>query len=536
MTQLRTGSTVPTKLWPLLAALALYWMSVAVLVWQSLQLNQGYLAYPLDDSYIHMAMAKNLALHGVWGVTRHEFSSTSSSPLWTALLALMYRLFGVGDAPPLWLNLVAGSLSTWVAHGFVSRSHLEPRWTVAVLIALVFGSALPTLTVAGMEHTLHGLLTLAFAAAAVRVISEDNGGRMGLMLPLLAAALASTRYEGAFAIAVVVLLLAVTGKRVWAGLIAACGLAPILVYGAWSTTHGWYFLPNSVLLKGNVPDASVFGFAKVLVGWNAANALQMNPHLLVLVATALVVVLGLRWTSATKSRLAMTGIFVGATLLHLQFAKTGWFFRYEAYLLMLGIVVVDSTLSPWIRELRAQRGVDRDLAWPAAAVLLIAIVASPIAVRAIRAIQSTPAYTKITYDQQVQMGLFLRRYYTGRTIAVNDIGAVNYFADIRVVDLVGLASIDVARLRRAGHRGPWIESLVAEKQVDVAIVYDSWLIENGGVPGSWHKAGEWSGALPNSTVAFYAVRPDQVAALKGNLRAFMPDLPPDVTPSGEFVR
>lgn len=70
----------------------------------------------------------------------------------------------------------------------------------------------------------------------------------------------------------------------------------------------------------------------------------------------------------------------------------------------------------------------------------------------------------------------------------------------------------------------------------MAIVYDSWLIDNGGVPASWQKAGEWTGAVPNSTVAFYAVRPDQVGELTDKLRAFRPNLPPDVTPSGEFVR
>ena len=68
----------------------------------------------------------------------------------------------------------------------------------------------------------------------------------------------------------------------------------------------------------------------------------------------------------------------------------------------------------------------------------------------------------ITYHQQVQMGTLLREYYTGRTIAVNDIGAVNFFADITVIDLVGLASMDVARLRRAGEPGPWIESLARQ--------------------------------------------------------------------------
>lgn len=66
--------------------------------------------YPLDDTYIHMGMAKNLATHGVWGVNRYHFSSSSSSPLWTLTLAGAYLVTGVREATPLILNLIFAGL------------------------------------------------------------------------------------------------------------------------------------------------------------------------------------------------------------------------------------------------------------------------------------------------------------------------------------------------------------------------------------------------------------------------------------------
>ena len=67
--------------WPILLALGIFAVTTVIL-WNLCQdKNGGQFVYTLDDPYIHMAIAKNVVRHGVWGVTPFQFSSSSSSPL-----------------------------------------------------------------------------------------------------------------------------------------------------------------------------------------------------------------------------------------------------------------------------------------------------------------------------------------------------------------------------------------------------------------------------------------------------------------------
>src|SRR5437016_5791915 len=105
--------------WPLFAAIGLLWVSVAALLVISVHQNNGRMVYALDDAYIHMAMAKNFAQHGIWGVTSHGFSSSSSSLLWTSLLALCYFVFGVQDYTLLVLNVVLSCAVLFLAYAIM---------------------------------------------------------------------------------------------------------------------------------------------------------------------------------------------------------------------------------------------------------------------------------------------------------------------------------------------------------------------------------------------------------------------------------
>ncbi len=75
----------------------------------------GQLTYPLDDTYITMAMARNLAFHGVWGITRSAFAPSSSCPGFLLILAAVYRLTGPTVWAPLILSLAFGLLAIFAA-------------------------------------------------------------------------------------------------------------------------------------------------------------------------------------------------------------------------------------------------------------------------------------------------------------------------------------------------------------------------------------------------------------------------------------
>ena len=528
--------------WPLFAGLASYWAAVTALVWQSLVLNQGHLVYPLDDAYIHMAIAKNTVLHGVWGVTRHEFTSSTSSPLWSGLLAAVYWVSGVGSVAPLALNVVCGSLIVAVSYALVRRWNGASAWTFLVLMVVVFLGAVPTLTILGMEHTLHALVTLAFLSIAADVISPDRqvSWRRGLLLSALAAALTAVRYEGIFAVLTVVLVLVGAGRLRWGVTVGVAGAVPPSLYGLWSVFHGWYLLPTSVLLKGNMPEFTAKGLVQVALWWRAANALVETAHLFVLVVVSLAALIGLATRHDGGRRRLLLGLFVAITFLHLEFAKTGWFYRYEAYLVVVGLAILGVAA--------ADSASARGFAWTAryrwyvraAAALLAIVLTAPVAMRGVRALRLSPRATHNIFEQQYQMGLFLNRYYAGKTVAANDIGAVTYLADVKLVDLYGLGTLEVAQMVRDRRlTSSQIATLGANRNVDIAIAYDSWLNNYGGAPAAWHKVGEWTVhdnvVLGENTVSFYAVRDALQEALAGHLREFAPNLPADVESRVRFT-
>lgn len=533
---LNTTSRV-IRAWPVVAAVALFVTLTAGALATSLRHNGGHLVYALDDPYIHMAMAKNVALHHVWGVGSTHFTSSSSSLLWTAALALLFAALGVHEAIPFAANVLIGIALLVVAFRHVSRegSHLPHGYQFLVLAAIVFFAPLPGLVFVGQEHILHAMVNLAFVALAASFLADGGTSARDPLFRwvcALAAVLPLIRYEGLFAVAIVSLLLFAQRRFAHGLLVGAVALIPVAVYGVISTAFGWYWLPNSVLLKGARPDLSSFRGLVETFGYVSYSRLLELPAVAFLLYAA-IGALVLRLARGDRDELEwMLGIFIALTLLHTQFAQPQafWFFRYEAYLIVLGCVVVGRALGRWLAECRRDEWArHRTAAVDLGAILLLAF--SPLPDRAAKALTYLPQATANIYEQQYQMGLFLKQFYEGMPVALNDIGAASFLGNIECVDLVGLSNLDVAQRRLKGlYESEDVREVAEANGASVAIVFDSWF--GNAIPATWHRAGSWTirnNVVEGSdTVTFYAIQPAALGPLRTHLRDFSRALPPTV--------
>ena len=502
----------------------------------SLRLTSGHLIYPLDDTYIQMTMAKNSVLHDTWGVTRHGFSGSSSSPLWTLLIAGTYLLFGVNEVTPFVLSLLFGTVAVIVTYSVLSRHVSSQRWVLAGTLLSMFLTPLPPVAFLGMEHALHAALSLGLVWLAARTLgsAERLRPRDTMLLALLTVLLTAARYEGLFLALVVCVLFLLNRRFAPALVVGTAAVVPPAAYGLWSLSKGSLFLPNSVLLKGSVPGLSVEGIVQTLFGYNAWTNAGKSPHLLllVIVAVSLAMLRRLRESGWSTSTYALT-LFVGTAVLHLSFAQAGWFYRYDAYLVLIALTAV--TAAAW--ELRPAFRINL-LASPrrVAVVLFLALIFSPLVLRAARFLCTLPQATKNIYEQQYQMGRFLRRFYRDRSVAVNDIGAVSFLADVKLFDIWGLANLELTRLKLHNQYSDELAlSRAKQESVQIAMVYPEWFSSP-----AWIEVGQWrirgNVTCAHADVSICAVDSSATTELVRNLIAFAPDLPADVEQSGRYTR
>ncbi len=518
-----------------IALLALL-IPVALIEYQVTRHTGGTLMYPLDDTFIHLTIAKNLALHGNWGITSGEFQSASSSLLYTLLLAILIKIFTVQVWIPLVVNILAGIILIIVIWKQLQKENVGPFGQLIILPAVIFFTPLPILVISGMEHTLQCLFTFLFIFRFSDWLEQiDNeAGKNNLPVPLLLYGIfcSTIRYEGLFLIAIACLLLLYKRKIGAAFLLGFVCVLPVALFGIYSVGKGSFFLPNSVLIKSEMATlsfAGIFHFVffvilRRLTGVSAGLSAIATQYLLIILPLSYLFFED-SFKKAVRYRYTFI-LLIFCTFLQLSLASTGWFFRYEAYLLMNSVVIVSVLLSKY--GSRILSGFRRQ---PLVAGFILIALLLPAGMRTGSAIHQASKACINIYDQQFQMARFLNTYYDDQPVACNDIGAIAYYKKKGPLDLYGLASIQVARSIKNHYNSPaFLDSLSKSEQVGIAVLYVSWFSDSLLV--KWDKIATWT--IPDnvicgdSVVTFYALDKTKIPDLKKNLQEFQPALPAGV--------
>jgi hypothetical protein len=603
---------------------------LALLLAQPVVARWGAFTYQMDDTYIHMAMARNLAEHGVWSINPDGFISASSSLLYTAILAALFRLTvpTLHMFVPLAVNVILAVVLLVCADRILREHGRRPVSRFLVLTLVVLAVPLPGITFMSMEHVLHMLLSILVVHRFARFLAggrRSDGVAVLALLPLLC----TVRFEGLFFLPPMLGILAIRRRFRFAAAALTAAVLPLAAFGAFSVSQGSFALPNPIVIKGvvkakeaieEVPSAPLWQRGDEAPAPGLAAGTKESPptppaasgtapvHRALRVAGSLAerfvtkswifALLSLTtifcWMRVRRTRAIVDPVaiyylvFVTVLATHVVLAGIGRQYRYEAYLMGMGFVLLGMTApgAADLRELSRSHGVrklllalpllvgtmavgaavDRDpeRIGPDAYGIAAVIVAIPVAAYVIRGRRDAatvgaggavaaamfvflvpmvargtarqlevPLAMRSIHEQQMQMARFIGRYYAGTTVAVNDIGAVAYFGGATILDLWGLGDDEVLKARLTGeYDTSCIDRLIRTRKVDLVIVYENWFDPFGGLPPSLQRAGTWEVergvVLGGRLVSFFAPDAASLARLRAQLKEYEPSLPAEV--------
>jgi arabinofuranosyltransferase len=420
----------------------------------------GAAGFPLDDSWIHLHFARNLAEGAGFSYNPGVPVAGSTAPLWTLLLAAGAVLVG----PSLALAKVLGVVATVVAGALTRRAALawsaSPGVALAAGIALVWTGPLAWGALSGMEVSL--------AAALVAGALLAHARNRTVLTATLGALAALARPEAILLLPVLLIARPLTTRRMLVfGVIGVLAVAPFVLFCLTTVGAPWPATATAKVEGGLV--GRLAGVAEPMwttfvqrpwaffTEW-ARWLWSTHPVLPFALVPALAAVW---WRHGRVVAVPAMLVLVHPLAAALAAPYRGPAFqegRYAMHLLPLALVVL-AAVAPlrWPRAMFAASAI----------YLLVALpTLLPAATRYGWAVQNINA-------MQVHLGHWLdRELPRSSRVAVNDIGAIAYFSRREIVDLMGLVTPAIIPYRREGEGG--VLRYVVETCPDHVVIFPAW--------------------------------------------------------------
>ena len=495
-----------------------FWLLLCLLgVLGITSLSDGHFSYTVDDSYIHLAVAEEIA-KGNYGVNPGEFTAPSSSVIWPFLLA-PFAMFSWGQFVPLVVGVVSISLAIAV---ILRRLRVlmpdtedgggKPAFArILCTAAILMLANAAWLVFTGLEHGLQILVTICTVDAILAAVA---GERLRAWHAVAICAGPLVRYENLSVTGAAAFFFLLQGRWGRASLLLGLPLLLLGLFSAFLLGNGYSALPNSVLVKSGGG-----GLLGNITGKIENNLMDGRGVLLAVLAIPL---FGVAWMRRPWDKAGMAGLALGlAGLLHLLVRGGDFQHRYDPYLLS-GLFFGGLGLAVGMLPRFAPSALAR-------LATILALFAFAATFQYLRYTLRIPIAGNNIHEQQYQMHRFVTEFWR-RPVAVNDLGWVSYANDQPVLDLWGLASKEALVARKTRASKEWMAELTGEKRVGLAIIYTGWF---NGLPPSWEKVATMNLSRIAVTPAlgwvdFYATDPALAPEIRELLRRFHPTLPPDV--------
>lgn len=454
---------------------------------------------PLDDAYIYLTYARQLGRAEPF--TYFEgggYSAGSTSVLWPMLLAPFWSLGARGHT----LVWVSFALCTALYAATLVACYRLVRTIAGELAGLV--AAALVLAIAPFAWTALAGMEVAFASALLvaTVLLLARAPREGPPPRLLAACLAATSLSRpeAMMLVVAVIAVAVASRLRQRDLRAAVWwAAPLVAPALWLAANrmlAGHLMPNTGIAKSHfyLPGFDWDYWWRAVRGQTTAAAKQLFwaptsplvwPRLVAVLWLAGAVVV-LRW--AHRERRWLVGALIVLSppgLVLAVIASSGaWSFHNYRYiapafpLVMATAACVLGPLAPLApRDPAAPRRLALRIAPPVAAAAFIAALWWA-ALPAMR--DDIALYAQNATDlnrQVVTLGDYIHRKLPGASIMLHDAGAISYYGDSRVYDMLGLVTNHQAEVANngPGARFEFLEDLPDEQRPTHFAYYPRWM-------------------------------------------------------------
>jgi hypothetical protein len=445
---------------------------------------------PLDDSYIYLTYAKQFGRAQPFTYfPGGGYSAGSTSVLWPMVLAPFWTLGARGHAL-VWVSfLVCGALYLATALG-VYRFVREVAGDVAAVLGGVLVLAIAPFAwcaLSGMEVAFASALLIATLLLLVRAPRE---GAPSKKLGVCLAALSLSRPEAMLLAGAITVICSVDRARHRAWRAAAWWLAPLVAPIVWLVANrvlAGNFFPNTGVAKSHfyLPgfDWTYWGHAVLQQSGRMFRALfwaedgpLVWPRVMALLYLAGSVRIVLWARREQRWLVGVLAIVTPIVMMLAIVASSGlWAFqnyRYIAPALPLLCIPAGCALAvpKFLPKLEGW-------VWIATASGLVAALAG-FAVPRMRADMRLFAQGAMdTNTQVVAIGEWLHRKQPDASVMFHDAGAIAYYGDTRVYDMLGLVTNYQAGIANngSGARFEFLESLPPERRPTLFAYYPGWM-------------------------------------------------------------